>query len=113
MPTIVYVTCKDCRSIVDTYIADVSSGLGPPLCACRKCGQPVPTPRVEWPDMSVFYRVRYAALSLVYAVIFGFLTGGLGCAVVDFYTKGPFRWETRPDFQFFFPIAIVAAFSLL
>lgn len=78
MPTVVKVTCPQCKAEGELRFEGLHSGLGPVLYACRVCGAAFASGRCEWPELSAGGRLRYAGVSLLYVAVGALAGGGLG-----------------------------------
>src|SRR4051794_38896622 len=109
----VVLRCPSCHCTLDTHLSEVSSGLGPPVYECRKCGAPSPSGRTEWPEMSSWQRLRYVGLSFVYAAACGFLGAGVVGVVHAFYRQGPFESSLNLERGLLLPTGIVVGGGIL
>ena len=62
-----HVRCPYCLQLAEQYVVGLSSGLGPPLMQCRKCGGLFLSLRREWIDMPPWRKAWFVAASVLYA----------------------------------------------
>lgn len=71
-------TCPNCRHPIGGSIAFLSSGLGPSILRCGKCGHLIESGNVEWPNMGLFRKLRFFVVTLIYAGVFGLIYSLIG-----------------------------------
>ncbi len=69
------ISCEHCRCPVEVRLFGLCSRLGSVAVTCLRCGEPDALDRREWPQLPGRGRVRYGALSLLYAAALGVLGG--------------------------------------
>jgi Bacterial PH domain len=68
--------CVKCKNTLEVRMLGLTSGLGPPAIACRKCGTVTELGRKEWKAFGTSDRIKFLAVSIVEIVGLG-LTGGI------------------------------------
>jgi hypothetical protein len=83
-------SCPNCHSLFEMRMLACSSGLGPSEIDCLRCGKPIQTDRTEWADMSTGQRIWFFAMTLIYVVMLGEITGN--------FVDGSWQlWNLEPD----------------
>ena len=95
--------CPTCQHEIESHMAGMSTGLGPPLVECPNCRGSCLSGRREWPTFGMLSRCWFFILTLVYLTVLGFealLFSYMGFAFAGIDTKG---W---------YPLAIPVAWCL-
>ncbi|MES2788234.1 MAG: hypothetical protein V4719_01345 [Planctomycetota bacterium] len=93
-------SCPQCGMPIEIRLGNISSGLGPDKITCFKCGHPIGTRRLEWPEMPVSTKVWYFFVTLVYIAVCGLLTGNFFDQTYQLWNRDPIivnlRYQALP-----------------
>jgi hypothetical protein len=107
--------CQNCGLPIEMRLFSVCSNLGSGEIQCVRCSTPVKTGRREWSEMSSANKTWFFAITLLYIVVLGLLTGNFIDQAYQLWQKDPVIINLRYEaitFQIFAGVGGIMAVLL-